>query len=359
MAIDTTSLYSLAASVYVTTCLVVAAVRWFHMCRPYDRKPDYYYPGRPFLTLVWLSSLTLLPYVLNPGSADAWFLARFYFMPVTMYHFMLILLSYFGNIMQWKQWKWTTLIVGIPVVLMLMAAMILAIWPGEQLGGTRLATKLLYILGVPITALSFTTVAMVMSWAKRFDPDDYSNPRDFPVTLARKGLIMITFNVVLCWMGALFDNPAVLAVIQLVIAVFCVITLITALHPNRIRPFEEPAPAPVEGLPVYNRTIPRHRQEEILSAIITVVEEMQAYLDPHLTLQDLADRCGYNRTYISSIIKTQFGGFSDYVNRLRLTYLNDYLQQHPDATLSEAIYTSGFGSRPRYYAVKAKFKEEN
>ena len=68
-----------------------------------------------------------------------------------MYHFMLILLSYFGNIMQWKQWKWTT--------------------------------------------------------------------------------------------------------------------LITALHPNRIRPFEEPAPAPVEGLPVYNRT------------------------------------------YISSIIKTQFGGF--------------------------------------------------
>ena len=37
--------YSLAAALYINTCLVVAAVRWFHMCRPYDRNPHYYYPG--------------------------------------------------------------------------------------------------------------------------------------------------------------------------------------------------------------------------------------------------------------------------------------------------------------------------
>lgn len=29
--------YSLAAALYINTCLVVAAVRWFHMCRPYNR----------------------------------------------------------------------------------------------------------------------------------------------------------------------------------------------------------------------------------------------------------------------------------------------------------------------------------
>ena len=60
---------SLAAAVYVTTCLVVAAVRWFHICRPYDNHWQYYYPGRPYLTGAWLSALTLVPYVLWPTAA--------------------------------------------------------------------------------------------------------------------------------------------------------------------------------------------------------------------------------------------------------------------------------------------------
>ena len=66
-----TYLLGLAAAVYVTTCLVCAAVRWFHMCRPYNRDPRYYYPGRPFVTGAWLSSLCLLPYVLNPEHPDS------------------------------------------------------------------------------------------------------------------------------------------------------------------------------------------------------------------------------------------------------------------------------------------------
>ena len=85
---------------------------------------------------------------------------------------------------------------------------------------------------------------------------------------------------------------------------------------------------------------------------------MEAFLDPHLTLQDVADRCGYNRTYISGMVKTQFGGFSDYINRLRLNYVDNYLKQHPDATLSEAIDAAGFGSRSRYYDFKAKLQGE-
>ena len=46
---------------YIMGCLVIAAVRWFHMCRPYDRNPLYYYPGRKATTLAYLMSLTLIP----------------------------------------------------------------------------------------------------------------------------------------------------------------------------------------------------------------------------------------------------------------------------------------------------------
>ena len=87
--------------------------------------------------------------------------------------------------------------------------------------------------------------------------------------------------------------------------------VLTALHPNRNRPVEEEtsagnvpdvaAPAPAR------RPLPKKKQAEMLAAIREVVERQQVFLEPHLTLQDVADRCGYGRTYISTLIKEQMG----------------------------------------------------
>ena len=62
---------SLALFTYIFSCLTFAAVRWFHACRPYDKWPDYYYPGRKLSVLVFLSALIMLPYALNPADNDA------------------------------------------------------------------------------------------------------------------------------------------------------------------------------------------------------------------------------------------------------------------------------------------------
>ena len=355
MSLSSTYLYGLAATVYVTTCLVVAAVRWFHMCRPYNRNPRYYYPGRPAVAGSWLSAIALLPYVLQPESADAWFLARLFFLPVTLFHFTLILFSYFGSVMAWKKWKWPTLVAGVPVALALLGAVVLAILPGDQIGGTPLSAFVLYILGGIITAVCFASVTVVRVWAGRFDADDYSNPDDFPVQQARRWLVLIVINAALCWTGALANSRTVLAVIMLIISASCVLFVITALHPHRNRPMDEPsAAAHQDDGQVYQRAIPQKKREEILTAIRQVVEKEEAFLDSHLTLQDIASRCGYNRTYISGLVKSELGGFADYVNRLRLAYVDDYQRHHPDATLAEAIDAAGFGSRQTYYAVKAK-----
>lgn len=352
-----TYLLGLAAAVYVTTCLVVAAVRWFHMCRPYNHNPRYYYPGRPYVTASWLSSLALLPYVLNPESADAWFLARLYFLPVTLYHFALILLSYFGSVMQWKKWQRPTLAVGVPVVLALLVAVVLAVWPGEQLEWATAGRIALYVLGAPLTAVCFISIRLVFNLARRFDVDDFSNPADFPVTQAQRWLVLVLGNSALCWTGALANSPVVMAIIQLLISVSSVVFLLTVLHPNRRRPYEDPADAADSSTQLYKRPISKKKQAEMLAAVRTVVEQQEAFLDPHLTLQDVADRCGYNRTYISGLIKNELGGFSTYVNRRRLAYLDEYLQENPGATLSEAIDAAGFGSHATYYALRKRLEE--
>lgn len=108
-------------------------------------------------------------------------------------------------------------------------------------------------------------------------------------------------------------------------------------------------------------TPPRHKlppetEREILSAIDTVVVRQKAFRQPYLTLQEVADRCGFNRDYVSRVIKSRLGGFYPYINGLRMNYLAAYRNRNPGATLAEAIYEAGFASRQTYYSCKARMK---
>lgn len=353
-------LCGMATVVYITTCLVVAAVRWFHMCRPYDRHPRYYYPGRPFVTAVYLTSLFLLPYALCPDCEDAWHLAQMFFLPVTLYHFTILLFAYFGNVMQWRKWRLPMVVVGAPVFLSLVAAEVLALVPGNQI--TILSHVNMLLLGAVVTGVCFFAMWMVARWSRRIDEDNFSNPADFPVVFAHRWIGMVVVNLALCWAGALFDSRALLAVIMLLFSASSVLFIITALHPHRSRPVEDPvaeeASAPEATPAVYNRTLPMGKRQEILDAIRVVVEGQEAFREPHLTLQEVANRSGYNRSYISGLIKAEWGGFFAYVNLLRLSYMDSWLRKHPGGTIQEAVEEAGFSSRQAYYAVKSRLAKK-
>lgn len=352
-------LFGLATMVFITTGLVVAAVRWFHMCRPYDRDPHYYYPGRPFVTGIFLSFLLLLPYALHPESEDAWHLAQMFFLPFSLYHFTVMLFAYFGSVMQWRKWRWPILIAGSPIFISILVAEVLAIIPGDHI--TIISRTNLLILGALMTAALLFALWKVLSWAYGLEEDDYSNPADYPAPFARRWSAIVVFNMALCWAGALADSRALMAVIMLLFSVSSVIVLITALHPHRDRPVEEelqivPVRADEEEEQMYNRSISKKKMQEILKAIKTVVEVEEGYLDPHLTLQEVALRSGYNRSYISGVIKARYGGFFDYVNRLRIAHVEAWMKEHPAGTIQEAIDASGFNSRQTYYTVKTRLE---
>lgn len=360
MAPTVSYLCGMAATVFVAVSLVIAAVRWFHMCRPYDRNPRYYYPGRPFVTGIYLNALMLLPYALDPANSDAWYLARMFSLPVTLFHFTILLFSYFGTVMQWKQWRLPITIVGVPVVLALLAAFVMAVLPGDQTGSVAptLSWAVLYVLGIIVTAVCITAMAVVLIWAGRFDTDDFSNPADFPVTAARRWVILTVVNVVFVWINAIVAQPALMAVVMLLFAISSVILIISALHPHRSRPAQDESEAGEDaanpGAPAQDHS--RKRQQEIIAAINTVVVEQKAYLDAHLTIQDIADRCGYSRSALSSLFKAEFGGFFNYINRLRLQHVETYQKEHPGSSIQEAALESGFNTRQNYYSVKSKLE---
>ena len=332
------------------------------MCRPYDRNPQYYYPARPFMVASHLNALILSPVVFAPDCADSFFLARLYFLPVALLHFTMMLFSYFGSVMQWKRWHKTVWIVSIPIVVALLAAFCVAVWPGDWMdqGKMPLVGDIVsYGLGLVMTVGSMAAIWMVQKWTALQDEDEFSNKADFPVRQARLWTMVIALNLLFCWTGALSGSRIVLSVVMLLLALIGVLVLISALHPHRTKRMEmavetAESDSQEESIAPVVRGLSVKRRKEILAAIRAVVEEQNGCLDAHLTLQDVADRSGYNRSYVSTIIKEEFGGFFVYVNHLRLAHVEAYLQQHASATLQEAVLESGFNSRQAYYSVKKK-----
>ena len=346
--------YGIAATVFVTVGLTVAAVRLFHMCRPFNRNPKYYYPGRPFVVGIYLNALILIPYIIRPESGDALYLARLYFFPVTIFHFTILLFSYFGNVMEWKKWRGPMLIMSVLLSLILISTFVMTLIPGNQIESyiPVLSKWLLFLLGIIITIICIAALAVVLIWAKRFDSDDFSNPADFPVISARRWTLLVVASMTLCWAGFLVATPVFLAIIMILLAVSALVFVISALHPHRSRPVELEDTESVET--TSKRVASKKKQEEILQAIHTVVVEQEAYLDAHLTIQDVANRSGYSRSALSSLFKAYMGGFFNYVNGLRVHHVDTYMQEHPSSTLQEAVLESGFNSRQAYYSVKGK-----
>ena len=235
------------AAVYVAVCLMIAAVRWFHMCRPYDREPNYYYPARLTTTLIYLSSLILLPYVFRPDSPMAWLLVKAYLLPVNLYFMTALLLSYFGRVMHWKRWP-HLLMLGIPALLALLSIPLLAGRTFEEgVSGYTITSWMILISGGLMTFVCLYAVGLVLQWTRTVSDEEYSNPNDYPVAFARKSIGMLLITMVLLWITALSDNPAVVALVQLVLSVMSAWMLILALHPHRHRTVQEEqeqAPSP-------------------------------------------------------------------------------------------------------------------
>lgn len=354
-----TYFYGICAAMFLATFLANAAVRWFHMCKPFNTAPRYYYPGRPYVTGVFLSAILIIPYILDPESTDAWYLARIFILPTTIFHYIILLFSYFGSVVQWHRWKAPVLLTALPVFLGITLAEVLTFVPGDQIGNVidpAISGWILYSIGVIETLACIASMVVVLIWAKRYDNDEFSNRADFPVVFARRWMFLVFFNQLIVWVTALTDSRMMMAITMLLLALSSIIFIITALHPNRNRPIGDkdiPEDAPkIER--AYQKTLSNKTHQEIQKAILTVVVEHQAYLEPHLTIQDVSDRCGYNRSYVAGIFKGEFGGFFNYINTLRLEHVEAYLKEHPDATIQEAVYESGFASRQAYYAFKGK-----
>ena len=354
--------YGAAATFYLTSCLVFVILRWFHTCQAPKDKRSYLWPDRKLQVIIYTVAVVLIPYLLNPANPKAWTLWKLYF-PGTYYFYIgALLFCYFGSVKQWNSWKTATWIAAI-IMSIAMAPIVLDAWiPGGMLkpSFSRIWDKVVLVESLGMMAYCSLAVWQVRHWIRETRDENYSNPDDFPEMYARRVWLMPVWLTPLLWPGYLLDNPNVAAVCNIVLGLFNIILLLITMPPWRrmgvVSDPEEETGGQEEDDWRDEQAV--ERAKKISEEIERFVKKGKGFLDPHLKIDNVVDHCSYSRTYVSHVFKTRYGGFSRYVNTLRLEYYDRYLAQHPAATKDTAAQESGFISYIAYYKVKERLERE-
>lgn len=96
--------------------------------------------------------------------------------------------------------------------------------------------------------------------------------------------------------------------------------------------------------------------ERLKSRLEDFIERDRPYLDPQLTLNDLARGLGVNPSALSFTINNGFGvNFNDFVNRFRVEEVKRRLADSGGETLIEIAFESGFNSKATFNRAFKKF----
>jgi AraC-like DNA-binding protein len=136
--------------------------------------------------------------------------------------------------------------------------------------------------------------------------------------------------------------------------VFSVVLFTIGALGNRQKPVILIRPDEGEEEICTDEKIPARLKEELMA----LFEHERIYLEKDLTIYDITERLGTNRTYVSRVFKTEFGiNFATFVNNLRVEHAKELLLTNRVASMEEIAELSGFGSTNSFYrAFLAKEK---
>ena len=95
--------------------------------------------------------------------------------------------------------------------------------------------------------------------------------------------------------------------------------------------------------------------DKIMDSFRKYMDKDHGYLNPSLTIEEIARVLNTNRTYVSKLVNLYYGmSFRDYLNTKRLEYSKQLMTDEPDASLDYISAKSGFQSSTQFIR---KFRE--
>lgn len=96
-------------------------------------------------------------------------------------------------------------------------------------------------------------------------------------------------------------------------------------------------------------------EDSLIARFQHLMIDQQLFLQPKLTLDEVADRLESNKTYISKLVNNSYNlGFPELINTLRVDYAEQYILSHRDAKQEEIAKQCGFLSASSFNTVFKK-----
>lgn len=359
-------------------CVVVGVVcsllRWFHMCRPYAKSPEIFYPARKYMTFIFALCILLLPYVLFPKDPDSHILIEIFFPILLPISSAILLFSYFESAasrLEKKQIKWKpyTLLTGLFFLAVILFLGVLSLDSSLNLSETgrvivKTLSRVAFVVG---TTINIFAIRRVIGMVSQYNNNNYSSESDFPVDSARKVLLLFPLlETLLLAVPAFLENwgPVLVAVIYFLMSIMGLTLLICILHPH-ISPnygesdsrTEAEEEEDISGKLNDFGNMPLETVDLIERMIVDLMIKEEFYRHEHLTMAEVAGRLGWSRSYVSIVFSKRLGGFFNYINKLRLDKAEEYLAEHPGTTIEEISEIVGFSSPQAYYTVRKKLRQ--
>ncbi len=363
--------YAAACFAFVLSSLFCAVVRWFHMCRPFDKEESYFYPARRLITLIFLLFTLEAVYLFHPQEADTWlFIRSFLVISLPAMGTLAFKRYFFGD--KRRRSRRILLVGVVPGVavgtLFVMACM------GEGIL-ERYHTAVLTAVGVLGVVLNICLLRA--SWwlytlINAYQHGEYSNKDDFPVRFASGVIALPLLTMLAGWAVFLTGSREVNAWLNGVMTVTNVTLLIVILHPQRkeckqINDEMEKAVLKTKdedgdvlasyAAPAKKANIPEAVKDELERSIRKALIEEQLFLNPNLRMDDLITAASSNRRYVSAVLGERFGSFYSVLSNLRIEYAIAYAKEHPNASAEDIAIKSGFTTTKTYRATLNKYLE--
>ena len=96
---------------------------------------------------------------------------------------------------------------------------------------------------------------------------------------------------------------------------------------------------------IYAAMMQSRDEQSLTGRFERLMTKEQFFLQPGLTLIDVAEKLNTNKTYISKLVNNNYNmPFPDLINILRIDYAEEYLVSHRDATQADIAKSCGFPS---------------
>ena len=356
-------LYSATLSLIVSG-LFCAYTKWRHICAPYKNNPDFYYPSRKKWIFTYAINIILLGCILQPNNPDNLISARCFCLLITPN---LIVTGIIKHCSQIKKLEVKLILLShIPIAFEIIITL---------LGWLDKGILQAYEFNIPCIAGALGTIFSIaimrtLFWLKEqmriFYENKYSNEEEFPNNFAKDITPRIIIMLPIIWLTFITKNHYIMGGAFFVIAAayvfFLNYVLDSHIQPipeeyqpkNAVNPITE-ADEMTESL-TEDEGIATKPNEGFEVQLQQLMENDKPYLNPSLTIMELARMLNTNVPTLRNVSKLKYGSFIKMVNSYRLAHAKVLHKEHPEYSKQAIAEDSGFGS---YRSLLRAEKAEN